>query len=113
MSHAIHAHQSCMHVVVRVLHSSAFNISFDDQQCFIFRGFPDIIIIIIHKECGWCHAVVYYSVNNVGSDEESVLENSWQRTNAHKRSDIDSPPAKLGEVVVGLHNVILLTAKIL
>ena len=53
------------------------------------------------------------SVNNVGdssSDEDSTLENNWQRTTL-KGSDIDSPPAKLGEVVAGLH--ILLIAKIL
>ena len=56
------------------------------------------------------------SVNNVSvgdssSDEESTLENSWQRISTLKGSDIDSPPAQLGEVVAGLY--ILLIAKIL
>ena len=85
-----------------------FNISFVDQQCFIFRGLPDIII---RKKC--LVVGTSASVNNIGdssSDEDSTLENNWQRTTL-KGSDIDSPPAKLGEVVAGLH--ILLIAKML
>ena len=32
MNHAIHAHESCMHVAVRVLHSSAFIVTEDHMH---------------------------------------------------------------------------------
>ena len=84
-------------------------VSFADQQCFIFRGLPDIIIRKKSLVVG-----ARANVNNVGyssRDEEPTLENSWQRTSTLKGSNTDSPPAQLGEVLAGLH--ILLVAKIL
>jgi hypothetical protein len=83
------------------------NVAFVDQQCFIFRGLPDIII---HRKCVVIGTSASINVSDSSGDEESVVENSWQRTTL-KGSDIDSPSAKLGEVVAGLH--ILLIAKIL
>ena len=53
MSHAIHAHEPCMHVAVRVLHSSVF-ISILKNACFSGKGRQSLHIIIknfmrIHK----------------------------------------------------------------
>ena len=79
------------------------------QECFIFQGFPDIII---HRRCtavasGGASASAGASED--GSDEDSTIENS-QRSNLTGR-DITAPPEKLGEVFAGLH--VLLVAKIL
>ena len=92
-----------------------------DAKCFIFRGFPDIII---HNRCA---AVVGGSVQqhameglddgsvqqhglNASSDEDSIVENFYQKPPLSGYTN-DSPPEKVGEVFTGLH--ILLVAKIL
>ena len=82
--------------------------SFLDQECFIFRGLPDIIIRR--------NTIVISATASVGddctdsSDEEATVENSWQGLTL-KGCDDSSPAEKLGELVSGLH--ILLVAKIM
>ena len=82
--------------------------SFIDQECFIFRGLPDIIV------CK--NTIVISATASVGddctdsSDEEATVENSWQKPPL-KGCDSFSPAEKLGELVSGLH--ILLVAKIM
>jgi hypothetical protein len=84
--------------------------SFLDRECFIFRGFPDIII----RRNG---IVISASINDdctESSDEEATDENTWPRpacTLSLKGSDDFAPAERLGELVSGLH--ILLVAKIM
>ena len=84
--------------------------SFLDKECFIFRGLPDIII---RKNTIVASASATASVSDDCTDssgEEATVENSWQRP-THKGCDDYSPAEKLGELVSGLH--ILLVAKIM
>ena len=81
-----------------------------DQECFIFRGLPDIII---RRNTIVASASSTASVSDDCTDsssEEATVENSWQKPPL-KGCDESSPAEKLGELVSGLH--ILLVAKIM
>ena len=86
-----------------------------DTTCFLFRGFPDIII---HRRCAVVgsganydeHAVIEDLGATMSGGEDSVLENSFQRNPLHGFSD-SALPEKVGKLFAGLH--ILLVAKIL
>jgi hypothetical protein len=56
--------------------------------------------------------VLANDISDSSSDEEMMIESSWQKTTL-KGSNFDSSPEKLGEDVAGLHNIILLIPKIL
>ena len=83
-----------------------------DQQCFIFRGFPDIILHNNSVVCGSASASTSGDDSDAGdtSGDNSVIENSWQRTPLRGAHDA-APPEKMGELIAGLY--ILLVAKIL
>ena len=84
-----------------------------DERCFIFRGYPDIIIHNKSLICSSGSASTSTSTSADASDtsgEESLLENSWQRPPLSGYHG-NAPPEKLGEVISGLY--ILLVSKIL
>ena len=92
------------------------------DKCFLFRGFPDILLqkkgaVIVGSQA----AAVADDITNPNpnrqpsnsessNDEDSIVENSWQR-NPLKGADGDDLPEKLGEMLTGLY--ILLVSKIL
>ena len=81
--------------------------SFLDKDCFMFRGLPDIII---HRKGLVLSAGASVSDVSDSSEEESTVENTWQRPILKGYDDI-SPAEKLGELLSGLY--ILLVAKIM
>ena len=84
-----------------------------DQQCFIFRGYPDIILHNNSVVCGGGGASVGASTSADASDtsgDDSVIESSWQRPPLYGGHNT-APPEKVGELIAALH--ILLVAKIL
>ena len=82
-----------------------------DQRCFIFRGFPDIILHNNSVVYGGGGASTSTSADaSDTSGDDSIIENSWHRPPLCGDHDT-APPEKMGELIAALY--ILLVAKIL
>ena len=84
------------------------------ENCFIFRGFPDILLrnrktsaIVVS---GSVDANPDPNTSLDSSTDDSIVENSWQK-HPLKGAQVDDLPEKLGEMLAGLY--IVLMSKIL
>lgn len=107
------------HPDVRVLYSAEMGNDFEgvlsflkcptmNKRFFLFRGAPDILLK--HSRAMFAGTVENPEPQDSFSSEDEIIENVHQRPPL-KGYGNDDPPAKLGEVVAGLH--MMLTSKIL